>query len=574
MGWAGRDKKRSKESVLSVSWTAMGGHGNLLFMPAVVYHGNPAGQNSGALVPAWMDQTGYRVQVEEHRLSQTWASFEWTSPNGQQAVIALDSQPSAPPFAQHKDAHWSLGAESTQEGTVLQLLSGPVALGRTTGYVKSGQNSKTPFMEVGLTVPAGKRVQKRYRLHVGVASQRGAGFRIPLDWSVTRGDISADALPRFPDILDAKVRFAMSRWCGDNQYPGFAMYPGNRKDYVMGWAGQAEAPGYAFQVLADRLAKPELRKIAYKNLDALSQARFNDEGFQLGLDGTTGRWSLQDPVSQGQAMSAFARSIRYGRKSNPDGLAKWENFLRRACDIHASRILKENWRVRNTAAGFLIQPLALASGLFNNQKYLQAALKAGNYYAERHIKNAEPFWGGTLDANCEDKEGAWAGFEAFLALYEVTKDDKWLKAANYAADFVLTYTYLWDVNLPPGRLRDHDLKTRGWTAVSVQNMHLDVYGVLYTPRLWRLGELANRPELFHLAELMYRSCGQMIDARGSQGEQLQQTRFAQAGDMSNPERFRGGYVEGWTVFWIAAHFLTAAALFEEMGVLATLWERV
>ena len=58
----------------------------------------------------------------------------------------------------------------------------------------------------------------------------------------------------------------------------------------------------------------------------------------------------------------------------------------------------------------------------------------------------------------------------------------------------------------------------------------------------------------------------MLDHTGSQGEQLQQTRFAQGGDLSDPARFRGGYVEGWTVFWITAHFLNAAAKFEEQGV--------
>ena len=65
---------------------------------------------------------------------------------------------------------------------------------------------------------------------------------------------------------------------------------------------------------------------------------------------------------------------------------------------------------------------------------------------------------------------------------------------------------------------------------------------------------------------MYRSCGQMIDPFGSQGEQIQQTNFAQHGDMSNVYKLRGGYSESWTVFWITAHFLHAAAQFVEMEV--------
>ncbi len=55
------------------------------------------------------------------------------------------------------------------------------------------------------------------------------------------------------------------------------------------------------------------------------------------------------------------------------------------------------------------------------------------------------------------------------------------------------------------------------------------------------------------------------DAYGSQGEQIQHTNFAQHGDMSNVYKLRGGYSETWTVFWITAHFLNAAARFVEYG---------
>ena len=37
-------------------------------------------------------------------------------------------------------------------------------------------------------------------------------------------------------------------------------------------------------------------------------------------------------------------------------------------------------------------------------------------------------------------------------------------------------------------------------------------------------------------------------------------------DMSDVYRLRGGYAERWTVFWLTAHFLNAAAEFKEMGV--------
>lgn len=81
-----------------------------------------------------------------------------------------------------------------------------------------------------------------------------------------------------------------------------------------------------------------------------------------------------------------------------------------------------------------------------------------------------------------------------------------------------------------------------------------------------MGDHLGRPDLKRLAAVMFRSCGQLIDAQGSQGEQIQQTNFGQSGELTDVFRLRGGYSEHWTVFWITAHFLNAAAEFERMGV--------
>lgn len=133
-------------------------------------------------------------------------------------------------------------------------------------------------------------------------------------------------------------------------------------------------------------------------------------------------------------------------------------------------------------------------------------------------------------------------------------------------NMMLSYTMVWDATYPPGRLSDHAFKSTGWTVVSAQNQHLDAFGVLTTPEIWRMGEYLGDERLKRLARVMYRSCFQLTDATGSQGEQIQQTNFAQQGDMSDVRKLRGGYAERWTVFWLTAHFLNAAAQFREMGV--------
>ncbi len=155
-----------------------------------------------------------------------------------------------------------------------------------------------------------------------------------------------------------------------------------------------------------------------------------------------------------------------------------------------------------------------------------------------------------------------------MELYDHTGEPQYLIWAKHAGDVCLTYTVVWDIPLPPGRLTDHNFKTRGWTAVSVQNMHIDVYGVLIAPYIYRLGIALDKSSYLKTAELMFRSCGQLLDPYGSQGEQPYQTNYIQTNWRDKPvyER-RGNYLETWTVFWITAHFLNAGAMLSELGAI-------
>ena len=121
-----------------------------------------------------------------------------------------------------------------------------------------------------------------------------------------------------------------------------------------------------------------------------------------------GGWDQGDPVSCGQAMYNFAKAIETARKSKEYDTSKWEKFLRKACDGVSDRILSKEWNPKSTAEGFYIAPLAIASDLFRDKRYKQAAEKAAGEFASRHLEMDGCYWGGTLDATCEDKEGSWA----------------------------------------------------------------------------------------------------------------------------------------------------------------------
>lgn len=554
---------------LAVRWIAPGAVGAKPMLPGIVCYGNPSGARTGKeSVAVHSGESGDETFFEEHRFAAPWTSIEWKDGNVCQGV-ALHTLPSLVPGGEQRDQWWSLGVKSGKNDAELAILSGPCSANRRHSVTKALQGRLMDYPDTWVTMRPGMVVEKTFYLEAMPNSVQGGSFRQPLHTAMKLHPLNyVDDLPSYDGIMRDKYRFALSRFRDRERDPGFEMFPDHIEGthYVMGWCGQADTAAYAMIGLAHRIRDERMMDFGARSLDLLAQTPFNDRGFQLKYTVETQKWVDQDPVSQGQGMEGFARAIMAGRKMHNLNTKPWEAFLKKACVCHAKRILREDWNPVNTAEGFFISPLCKGYALFGDSDFKRAALKAGEYYAKRHLSMEEPYWGGTLDANCEDKEGAWAGFQGFLALYEMTKDQRYLDYASHAMDVTLTYTVLWDIDLPPGRLRDHDLKTRGWTIVSAQNQHLDVFGVIYTPELWRMGDYLKRDDLKRLAGVMYRSAGQMIDPYGSQGEQIQHTNFGQHGDMSDVFRLRGGYSESWTVFWITAHFLNAAAEFERMGV--------
>ena len=560
---------------LSVRWLAPDATHVHPFLPGISFYGNPSGARTSGVsvdVPSSAGRAAVAVQTcgdgersyfEEHRFPIPFASIEW----GQRGA-ALHTTPSLVPGAARRDQWWSLGMTTFASGCELALLSGPCAANGRAAVAKARQGEFMSYDNTWLDLRPGAVVEKEFALQLFDVSGPGQGFRVPLRTSIEAGaPFSCDGLPTMDAIVASKLAFARTRWRDRPEDPGFEMYPDfvDGTHYVMGWCGQAETMPYVLLALGERYGWKDLDAAARRSLDLLVTAPFNENGFLQHYTAETKAWSEQDFVSQGQALETITRAIEVAQRRGIEA-ASWIDFVRRAATLHAERVLKATWKPTSTNEAFFVSPLLRAARLLGDPHLAEAGLHIARVAAERHIGYDEPYWGGTLDARCEDKEGAWAAFQAFLAAYDHTKDRTWLERAEHAMDATLSWTCLWNIDLPPGRLRDHAFRSRGWTVVSAQNQHLDVFGVYYTPEIHRMGELLGRPELKRLAELMFRSCGQLIDEFGSQGEQIQQTNFAQHGEMSDVERMRGGYSEGWTVFWITTHFLHAAARFAEAEV--------
>lgn len=533
-------------------------------LPGILYYGNKNGAKVNSnIIPVYNATAGEFAIFEEHRYPMPFAMLE--SAAGGYAV-ALHTVPSPVRGAVLNDQWWSMGVEAQNGYSQIVLYSGAIGYNGQHSVAKALQKRPMRYADTYITLEPGQIIEKSFYVECYPISREGTGFQRPIYTSLDLyKPYDAERFPTFEQIVKEKYDFAKSRWIElSDSAVGFNMYDSSlRKDIVMGWCGQADSPGYSLQVLSKMLGDSDIESMVQRSLDYLTTFAIDESKgiFKVGFNGE--RFHGGDPVSCGQAMYNFAKAIETARKCRKYDTEKWEHFLRHAADAVSNRILSPEWSPVSTAEGFYIAPLAISAKLFRNKRYMEAATKAAQLYADRHLAMNGCYWGGTLDATCEDKEGSWAAFQGFLEMYERTKDEKYLEWAKHAMDVCLSYVVVWDIPLPAGRLADFNFKTTGWTVVSAQNQHIDVYGVLFAPEVYKMGKYLKDERLCRLAEVMYRSCGQLVDPYGSQGEQIQQTNFAQHGDMSNVHKLRGGYSERWTVFWITAHFLNAAARFEQ-----------
>lgn len=562
--WTGKDTLRNV--TLSVRLQEKG-NGLSLFAPGIVYYGNKNGASvNPKLIATWTGAPGEFAIFEDHRYPMPFVMLE--NPSTLRAV-AVHTTPSPVRGAVLDDQWWSLGTEAREGCTEIVMYSGPIGYNGQRSVAKARQRTSMRYSDTFIDMEPGRVIEKEYLIDLYAIDRPGTGFQRPVYTSLDLyKPYDAERFPTFKEIVDTKYRFALSRWMENDLAAGFDMYDSrySRKDIVMGWCGQADSPGYALQVLSSRLGDPSIHDKVQRSLDFLTGCKFLEDGlFAVRYNFFTGEWDQGDPVSCGQAMYNFAKAIETARKTKEYDTSRWEKFLRKACDGVAARILSKEWNPKSTAEGFFIAPLAISYDLFGVKRYRQAAEKAAGEFASRHLEMDGCYWGGTLDATCEDKEGAWAAFQGFLECYERFAGNKYLDWAKHAMDVCLSYVVVWDIPLPAGRMADHNFKTTGWTVVSAQNQHIDVYGVLFAPEVCKMGRYLGDDRLVKLSKVMFRTCFQLTDAYGSQGEQLQHTNFAQQGDMSNVHKLRGGYSEHWTVFWITTHFLNAAARFAEAG---------
>ena len=164
---------------------------------------------------------------------------------------------------------------------------------------------------------------------------------------------------------------------------------------------------------------------------------------------------------------------------------------------------------------FLVQ-LYLVTG---NNAYLQMAMKAGEW-AYVHQYQLFEYRGGPCDtSDIMDKESGIYAMFAFISLYDVTGDSRWLEAACGAADYTETFTFVWDfpvhIPYPAHPFNRHHIS--GQSNVSVGMPGGDIYMAACSYTYYRLYLLTGDRQYCDFAEFLNRNCKQANDTDGSCG---------------------------------------------------------
>lgn len=163
--------------------------------------------------------------------------------------------------------------------------------------------------------------------------------------------------------------------------------------------------------------------------------------------------------------------------------------------------------------------LVLLHQITGESKSLQAAVRAGEFcWTHGHAEGV--FVGGTIDnPDIIDKEAGTLSLEAYLSLFEATRERHWVDRARLAGDFAETWVYLWNVPMPP----DADAAAIHWKpgvpTVGVQliatgHSLVDCFMTYNPAHYFKLASYTNDPHYRQVAGILLHNTKNMLALPG------------------------------------------------------------
>lgn len=164
---------------------------------------------------------------------------------------------------------------------------------------------------------------------------------------------------------------------------------------------------------------------------------------------------------------------------------------------------------------FLVQ-FSLVTG---EDVYREAAIRAGEWSLANITQHME-YRGGTCDnSDIYDKESGIYAMFGYLALYDLTGEDRWLEAARAAADYTETWTYAWSFPVV-SPYPNHPFTKRnisGQSLIATGHSGADVYMASCPYLYYRIYLLTEDEHYLDFARFIHHNTKQCTDYDGSSG---------------------------------------------------------
>jgi hypothetical protein len=316
--------------------------------------------------------------------------------------------------------------------------------------------------------------------------------------------LAADGLHRWhyragPAILAETVAF-------HRESDEHALVRGDRDDMHVGWLSGAPA---AFALLSFGRAQgiAEYVDAAVSVLDTIAGGRAPCGAFwgRWSVHGWDGGWNgHRDLIHARTIAEATLFMIRAARAEAERGIDHpgWRQAIESNLDfairsqhegafpalVNGKTGEPERWV---GAAGLLWIPALLEGADMTSAGAGSAAMAAGAHYAQ--FVEDEFIFGAPEDVDlAPSSEDGYNAVMAYVALYETTRDSRWLELARKAADWMLSFRWSYNLVFPHHTLlASYDFRSRGADVASPRNQHLHAYGLICLPEMVRLARHTN-----------------------------------------------------------------------------------
>ena len=301
--------------------------------------------------------------------------------------------------------------------------------------------------------------------------------------------------------------------------------------FEIGWAGQNFLNARMLALKALRDSDKDLLDKALGIYDAFVQTQHSS-----GLLYTCYNHNFEEDAASRRKPDvcnmgwAAAEAVRMFRLLSDNGINKDEylEFARKICDFFIQNWsdawgFGKSWYIdgrpagkAGTIGGFMIPALLELYGQTKEKIYLDAAIKAEDFYFTRDLDRFE-CTAGAIDCYCIDKETSWPLVNGALGLFGITGDPVHLERAEKAAYYFSSWMFFFDgIYGPETDFSKYGYHTTGGTAVSAEHHGIDTWGELIVPDLLELASLTGNPAWERIAKLMWANAVQGITTHKGQ----------------------------------------------------------